>query len=233
MLSGWLLWRKRMAAKELCSSKFIQYRYINALVWFLALVVVQPFFVENLGVGSLVGQIGYTLMLLSCWAAIVVTSRRMLFLTFLGLYSLYSTWFHVEWTMSGEVAAALFFALCSVYIQIDLWRGREVTIDTLLGSILGLLLVASSFAFLFSWISLLEPGSIRGIEHTPEELRILPFLYFSFVNISTLGYGDIVPVTHGVRNLAALEAVFGQFYFASLVARLISLHGSNGETSSS
>jgi hypothetical protein len=50
-----------------------------------------------------------------------------------------------------------------------------------------------------------------------------PFLYYSLVTLSTLGYGDIVAVTRSARSLSALEAVVGQLYIAVVVARLIGL----------
>ena len=50
-------------------------------------------------------------------------------------------------------------------------------------------------------------------------------LYFSFVTIATLGYGDIVPVTSYARSLATMEAVLGQIYLVTIVARLVSLLG--------
>jgi Ion channel len=50
-------------------------------------------------------------------------------------------------------------------------------------------------------------------------------IYFSFVTITTLGYGDVVPTGDAARGLAILEAVGGQMYLAVLVARLVSLYG--------
>lgn len=49
-------------------------------------------------------------------------------------------------------------------------------------------------------------------------------IYFSFVTITTLGYGDIIPVSRMAKNLALLEAVWGQTYLTVLVARLVGLH---------
>ena len=49
-------------------------------------------------------------------------------------------------------------------------------------------------------------------------------MHFSFVTLTTLGYGDITPVSHLARTLAWLEAAFGQIYLVVLVARLVSLH---------
>ena len=49
------------------------------------------------------------------------------------------------------------------------------------------------------------------------------FFYFSIVSLSTLGYGDILPISNFARNMAMLETILGQFYLAFVVARLVSL----------
>lgn len=54
-------------------------------------------------------------------------------------------------------------------------------------------------------------------------------IYFSFVTIATLGYGDIVPVSDLARGIAILEAVSGQLYLVVLVARLVSLYARQAE----
>ena len=53
-------------------------------------------------------------------------------------------------------------------------------------------------------------------------------LYLSMVNLASLGYGDIVPVTEAVRGLAVVEAMSGQLYLAVMIARLVSLYGRGG-----
>jgi hypothetical protein len=52
-------------------------------------------------------------------------------------------------------------------------------------------------------------------------------LYFSFTTLSTVGYGDIVPVSGIARILAMSEAVFGMFYVTLLIARLVALYSAN------
>jgi hypothetical protein len=51
-------------------------------------------------------------------------------------------------------------------------------------------------------------------------------LYFSFITLSTVGYGDIIPVSDVARMLAIVEAMFGTFYVTLLIARLVSLYSS-------
>ena len=94
------------------------------------------------------------------------------------------------------------------------------------------MLVGLAWAFLFSLLEVLQPGSFNLPELSAEPLdlaamevrRLSVFMYYSLVTLTTLGYGDITPVTPLARNLAAFEAVMGQLYIAILVARLVGLH---------
>ena len=62
------------------------------------------------------------------------------------------------------------------------------------------------------------------------DLDLADGVYFSFVTLATLGYGDIVPVSGIARGLAILEAVAGQLYLAVLVARLVSLYSQRAKS---
>ena len=64
----------------------------------------------------------------------------------------------------------------------------------------------------------------RSPARRPRNMGLSTSMYFSFVTIATLGYGDIVPVTAPARGLAVVEAISGQMYLAVLVARLVSLY---------
>jgi hypothetical protein len=82
------------------------------------------------------------------------------------------------------------------------------------------LLAGIAFGGFFAALEALAPGSLAGAG--PIELE--GAVYFSFVTLASLGYGDIAPAASGARALAVLEAVFGQLYLAVLIARLVSLY---------
>lgn len=60
-------------------------------------------------------------------------------------------------------------------------------------------------------------------EASPTEAGLAKWVYFSFITLTTVGYGDITPITPAARNLVILEALIGQFFVAVLVARLVRL----------
>lgn len=83
-------------------------------------------------------------------------------------------------------------------------------------------LLAGIFFGLFYWVlEQIVPGSFA----TAGEFSRMSALYFSFVTLATLGYGDIVPRTEVTRGLAIVEGVGGQLFLAVMVARLFSLYG--------
>ena len=99
--------------------------------------------------------------------------------------------------------------------------------DKLLGAICAYLLVGVTWALLFALIGDLDPGAFRWPSLHGEQVTEASFstyTYFSFVTLTTLGYGDVSPVSEIARRLALLEALLGQIYLAVLVARLVGLH---------
>jgi hypothetical protein len=78
------------------------------------------------------------------------------------------------------------------------------------------------WAFVFFLLEDLQPGSFQVGEGLTTDLR--NFIYYSFVTQTTLGYGDITPVTPPARSLSVLNAIIGQLYVAILIARLVGIY---------
>jgi hypothetical protein len=108
-----------------------------------------------------------------------------------------------------------------------LFRHRDVTLNTLLGAMVAYLLVAVAFTLVFEIIELQHPGSFSGLSvsgGTDRSELGSAMMYFSLVCITTMGFGDVVPVSNVARPLVVLEGVFGQLYLAVMIARLVGLH---------
>ena len=102
----------------------------------------------------------------------------------------------------------------------------ELTPDSVFGAICGYLLLGVAWALLDSVINSLWPGSFavsnelaEYAEHGRARMQLL--IYYSFVTLTTLGYGDVTPVSAPARTFAWVEALTGQFYLAVLVAGLV------------
>ena len=115
---------------------------------------------------------------------------------------------------------AAFFALTAVGLFSYLRSSRIVTQAHLYTAVNIYLLLALLWATLYLALDAFDPGSIQVGSHPAE--RETNLLYFSLVTLSTIGYGDIVPLSGESRILAALEGVTGVLYIAITVALLIS-----------
>ncbi len=120
----------------------------------------------------------------------------------------------------------LFFSYIACVMLSRILGEPVVSSDTIIGSVCVYLLIGISFAFFYMYIELLSPGSFSNTSAVVDGSGegSAAFLYFSLVTLSTVGYGDVVPLTDFARTLAGLEGIIGQMYIAILIARLVAIH---------
>jgi len=120
------------------------------------------------------------------------------------------------WTLIGllAAAAALRFAM----------RGAKVDGEHLFAALSAYLLAGIYFGLLYWALEQVRPGMFAATNFSRSSA-----IYFSFVTLATVGYGDIVPRTDVARGLAIVEGVGGQLFLAVLVARLVSLYSSSAK----
>jgi len=151
-----------------------------------------------------------------------------------ALASLLTLWAAEITSRSGLVIASGFFDI-GLYLVITgailayVFRATEVTREVLAAAICAYLLMGVCWSNVYVVMENLAPGSFSsgalaydvpgGMTSIHDQQSF--FVYFSLVTISTLGYGDITPVTPQARSLAALEAIIGQLFIGVLVARLV------------
>jgi voltage-gated potassium channel Kch len=121
------------------------------------------------------------------------------------------------WTLIALLAAAAALQYA--------FRAKTVDTEHVYAALSAYLLAGLFFGLLYWVLEQLRPGALT----TSGNFSRMTAIYFSFVTLATLGYGDIVPRTDVARGLAILEAVGGQLFLAVLVARLVSLYSRNAE----
>lgn len=118
----------------------------------------------------------------------------------------------------GFLLVAIMFTMKQVAI------GNEISADRIVGAICVYLLLGVIWALAYTVLDFISPGSFAGFLPMGGQGWDSEWLYFSFVTMTTLGYGDILPVSAMARGLAYIQAVVGQFYIAVLVAGLVSAY---------
>jgi len=103
-------------------------------------------------------------------------------------------------------------------------RHETVGLETILGAICVYVLIAIAFAGIYGAINETEPTGFFAQQIEPNNVD---FLYFSFVTITTVGYGDLTAGTSTGRVVVTFEALIGQIFLVTLVARLVSMYGTS------
>ena len=129
----------------------------------------------------------------------------------------------------GHVLGVLFFLMTGTLLLGRVLEAGPVTSNRLHAAVCGYLLIGLGWGLVFSTMEHVHPGTFLDASGNPSAshavLAGFPHLtYFSFATLTTLGFGDIVPISPLARSLSALAAVTGQLYLALLVARLVGLH---------
>lgn len=117
--------------------------------------------------------------------------------------------------------ATVFFFYCAWLILKSLFDEKEVTADMLCGAVIAYLLLGIGWTGLYAFIMIVDPGafSISFVDGDHGTGGVL--LYYSFVTLTTLGYGDILPLSELARTAAFLEAVAGVMFASIFVAALV------------
>ena len=120
------------------------------------------------------------------------------------------------------------FCILSVVIAfIEVTLAGQANVNRLMGAICIYLLLGVIWGTLFILLEIVSPGSFGGLDAESQTRHSSQLFYFSFVTITTLGYGDITPELPLVRTLTYLEAIVGQMYIAVLIAGLVGTHIAN------
>jgi len=131
---------------------------------------------------------------------------------------------HVGYSFGSISITLVWITYAIMLVVAALFRMRRVSTNAIFGAIVAYLLAGVAFAFAFELIELSHPGSFSGVPVGGAESEMgNALLYFSFVSLTTMGYGDILPVSDLARPLAVLEGVFGTLYLAVMIARLVGL----------
>lgn len=125
----------------------------------------------------------------------------------------------------GSALLALLFFVTSVGMLFRIARHKSITIRTLYGAIAAYLMIGLGFALVYQSIEFANEAAIQGTALDERGVHS----YYSFTTLTTLGYGDIVPVSIGARTAAMFEMLLGQVYLVVIVARIVSMLGSDRE----
>jgi hypothetical protein len=198
-------------------------RFLFLLISIVLLFVLRPFLEGYIGIKLLQG-IFFSLVLFSGIYAVSQRKYQFIIALLIVLPPFFLIWStHLVESppliLVRNICMIIFFAYTVIIILSHIFREKEVTADLIMGAVCVYFFIGLMWCFVFTLLEGLQPGSFRVGQGLT--LDIINFVYYSFVTQTTLGYGDITPITAPARSLSLLEAVIGQLYLAVLIARLV------------
>jgi hypothetical protein len=116
------------------------------------------------------------------------------------------------------LAAGGLYLVAPISIVRDIGVHRRVDLETMLGALAAYLLIGMAFGFAYACVGALQPGPLFGDAGDP---ALSQALFFSFVTLTTTGYGDLVPSANPAQSIAVLEALIGQLFLVTAVAKVV------------
>ena len=202
-------------------------RFLGLLIFIVAMIIVGPLVEEFVKLSILI-DILWSAIFISAIYAVSKKKRHIFIAVLLALPMLGAIWTkyffqHKALTVVGSLCGAAFFLFAIIQMLIFIYSHKEVTRDLIVGAAVVYLFMALMWTFIFVAVETLHPGSFN-LPDSPSTGATRQFVYYSFVTLTTLGYGDITPVTGLARSLCILEAVIGQLYLVVQVAWLVGVH---------
>ena len=131
---------------------------------------------------------------------------------------------HGIWARATTTITTLFLLTTTVSIFAAIIQAKRVSADIIFGAVAVYMLVGVIVAILFQLLHDINPSSVAANLEPGSHYTFPQFLYFSFITLTSVGYGDFAPVSPAARSIAIVTGIFGQLYLAILIAKLVGVY---------
>ncbi len=205
--------------------------YIGLLTALIALFVVPPFFDRDSFVSPLFSISIFLTLLFS--VLVISHSKKLMAISLILSAPLLLNIARSQFGFDIASISSLYpysgiaFVLVIIVVMLkDIFSSSEIDLLLIVGAVVLYLLIGLLWGFIYLAIEQSGSGSFtaNSVQTIGFNEQARTFLYYSITTLTTLGYGDIAPVSPPARAMAAMEAVAGQLYLTILVARLVGMH---------
>ena len=211
----------------------LRFRRFSTVELLIALALLFFFFpfVEEVKGGDIIVSILLSLVLISAVLAVSNRRRTLVIALLLAIPTVASRWIndfrpHLLPPAIFLVGGLLLIAFVVVHLMRFVLRAPSVNLEVLCASVSAYLMLGLLWTIAYWLVAEISPTAfaLNTTTGTKESMHGFNAFYFSFITLSTVGYGDITPVSKIARMLAAMEAMTGLLYVAVLISRLVALY---------
>ena len=212
-----------------------RWRFTVLLVALLLNILLAPMLTSPLiGIGLVSIDIAFTLLLVVI--VFTVGHNKQTYFTYLllALVTTAFTWADLLYNSTSisflrSLFSIVILSIAMILVIKEVFTDVVVTIDTINGALCAYMLLGFTYISVYALIDILDPQSfLYTVTGTPLDLSqqhtALDRVYFSFITMLTVGYGDIVPHSASAKLMAIIQGFLGQVYLVVMIARLVGMH---------
>lgn len=198
----------------------------SLLISLLLVVAIHPL-VDRGAITSAVFLVFSTWVLLSAAYAVSHTKRSLAIALLLAMPAIVTGWSHLfVQTQILHLVSLTFFILFYLYTLLlvlgHVLRAENVTADEIYGALSVYILMGIAWGLGYGILERLAPGSFHSV--VSRQVGPADLIYYSFVTLTTVGYGDIYPISPVARSFSIIEAMVGIVFIAVFISRLVGMH---------
>ena len=209
-----------LSAKKLIENYRFFFLFIILIGYFLVRAMNNDERIHGLATICFFSIILYSLYIIGREKPFILKIIFFIGLTQVSMAALFDIYHLEHYSIIRLLSALIFYLIMSFECLQYTFEDKVITQSTLFGALCAYLLIGQCFTSVYVLIYQFEPLSFSGL--SSERVNInSDLIYFSFVTITTLGYGDILPVSKMAKTLAWMESYMGQAYLTILMALLV------------
>lgn len=203
---------------KLSPANITKYRYQILFLVMLVNILVPGFFPASIRSAFVLPALNI-LLLGSCFLVIQRHRRTALYISMIGVLGVVFNWYEGYTGLIGLVIFSFFVGIVAFELFSDLVAKKNIGISEIFGAFDGYMLIGYIGALLSLAIHFIDPMAYTGIEEGRAGAQNL--LYFSYITMLTIGYGDIAPLISASKGLSIVLGLVGQFYLVVVVATFV------------
>ena len=230
--AGFLFNYHGKAMLRILKKLWLKDRFLFLLISLILLLVISPI-LADLNAVTIFLELFMTLTMVLCLGASQESKSLISIGIILAIPAILTGWLaqFITWPIMVSINNLLDLVFL-VFVFVNLMRiiltSRRVTSHVIYGAICAYLMLGLAFSNIYLLLISYNPASFLihdGTYVSTESFKsLIDVFYYSYVTLTTLGYGDIIPATSVARMLSSVEALIGQLFLAVIVARLVALH---------